>query len=165
VRAWREKVGHFVLVFFLPILFTYTGLRTNVNSLDSPALWGWCLLLLLLSLATIGKFLACYLAARRSGLDIQESKAIGIMMNTRVLMELIVINARARSGGDPAERIYHACDHGDRQHYRDHARAAGMAQAHRGQGRCGGWRELRAAQDCQIRDVSLPLPKKIAAFT
>jgi Kef-type K+ transport system membrane component KefB len=90
VRAWREKVGHFVLVFFLPIFFTYTGLRTNVNALDSPALWGWCLLLL--SLATIGKFLACYLAARRSGLDVRESKAIGIMMNTRALMELIVIN-------------------------------------------------------------------------
>ena len=79
-----------MLVFFLPIFFTYTGLRTNVNALDSPALWGWCLLLL--SLATIGKFLACYLAARRSGLDVRESKAIGIMMNTRALMELIVIN-------------------------------------------------------------------------
>lgn len=90
VRAWRDKVGHFVLVFFLPIFFTYTGLRTNVRALDSPELWGWCLLLL--SLATIGKFLACYLAARRSGLDIRESKAIGIMMNTRALMELIVIN-------------------------------------------------------------------------
>lgn len=90
VRAWREKVGHFVLVFFLPIFFTYTGLRTQVNALDSLALWGWCLLLLLL--ATIGKYFACYLAARRSGLDIRESKAIGIMMNTRGLMELIVIN-------------------------------------------------------------------------
>ncbi|HWH49053.1 MAG TPA: cation:proton antiporter [Burkholderiales bacterium] len=90
VQAWRDKVGQFVLVFFLPIFFTYTGLRTDVNALDSPALWGWCLLLLFL--ATIGKFLACYLAARHSGLDSRESKAIGIMMNTRALMELIVIN-------------------------------------------------------------------------
>ncbi len=90
VQAWREKVGQFVLVFFLPIFFTYTGLRTDINSLDSLALWAWCLLLL--ALATIGKFLACYVAARRSGLDVQESKAIGIMMNTRALMELIVIN-------------------------------------------------------------------------
>ena len=90
VQAWREKVGQFVLVFFLPIFFTYTGLRTDINSLDSLALWAWCLLLL--ALATIGKFLACYVAARRSGLDGRESKAIGIMMNTRALMELIVIN-------------------------------------------------------------------------
>ncbi|HKQ26624.1 MAG TPA: cation:proton antiporter [Burkholderiales bacterium] len=90
VQAWREKVGQFVLVFFLPIFFTYTGLRTDINSLDTLALWAWCLLLL--ALATIGKFLACYVAARRSGLDGRESKAIGIMMNTRALMELIVIN-------------------------------------------------------------------------
>ena len=90
VQAWREKVGQFVLVFFLPIFFTYTGLRTDIHSLDSLALWAWCLLLL--ALATIGKFLACYIAARRSGLDGRESKAIGIMMNTRALMELIVIN-------------------------------------------------------------------------
>ena len=90
MRAWREKMGHFVLVFFLPIFFTYTGLRTNIGALDSAGLWGWCLLLL--AAATIGKFGGCYFAARRSGLDAQESKAIGIMMNTRGLMELVVIN-------------------------------------------------------------------------
>jgi Kef-type K+ transport system membrane component KefB len=90
VSAWREKMGQFVLVFFLPIFFTYTGLRTNIGALNSAALWGWCLLLL--AGATIGKFGGCYIAARRSGLDARESKAIGIMMNTRALMELVVIN-------------------------------------------------------------------------
>jgi Kef-type K+ transport system membrane component KefB len=90
VRAWREKMGHFVLVFFLPIFFTYTGLRTDIGALDSAGLWGWCLLLL--ATATIGKFGGCYLAARRSAMDAQEAKAIGIMMNTRGLMELVVIN-------------------------------------------------------------------------
>lgn len=38
VDAWRDKVGQFVTVFFLPIFFTYTGLRTNVQALDSAAL-------------------------------------------------------------------------------------------------------------------------------
>ena len=90
VRAWRDKVGSFVLVFFLPIFFTYTGLRTDVIALDSFQLWGWCALLV--ALATVGKFGACYWAARRSGLDAREAKAIGIMMNTRGLMELVVLN-------------------------------------------------------------------------
>lgn len=90
VKAWRKKVGEFVNVFFLPIFFTYTGLRTNVGSLDSWELWGWCGLLIVL--ATAGKLGGCYLAARWSGLTHAESKVIGIMMNTRALMELIIIN-------------------------------------------------------------------------
>ena len=90
VEAWRKKVGGFITVFFLPIFFTYTGLRTNIGGLDSFALWGWCLLLIVL--ATIGKFGGCYWAARWSGLNHQQSKVIGIMMNTRALMELIIIN-------------------------------------------------------------------------
>ncbi len=90
VKAWRKKVGEFVTVFFLPIFFTYTGLRTNVGALNSWELWGWCGLLIVL--ATIGKFGGCYLAARWSGLTHAESKVVGIMMNTRALMELIIIN-------------------------------------------------------------------------
>jgi len=90
VRAWRDKVGDFVVVFFLPLFFTYSGLRTNVGALDSAQSWGWCVLLM--ALATVGKFGGCYLAARRSGMDARDSRAIGIMMNTRGLMELVVIN-------------------------------------------------------------------------
>ncbi|OYY94157.1 MAG: sodium:proton antiporter [Hydrogenophilales bacterium 28-61-23] len=90
IEAWKERIGHFVMVFFLPIFFTYTGLRTNVGSLGTAADWGWCLLLI--SLATLGKFGASYLAARWAGMSHHEGKLIGIMMNTRALMELIVIN-------------------------------------------------------------------------
>ncbi len=90
VAAWRKKVGAFVTVFFLPIFFTYTGLRTSIGNLDTPELWGWCLLLILL--ATLGKFGAAYWAARINGLTKNESTVIGVMMNTRALMELIVIN-------------------------------------------------------------------------
>jgi len=90
IEAWKERIGHFVMVFFLPIFFTYTGLRTHVGSLDSAAAWGWCGLLILL--ATLGKFGASYLAARLAGMSHPEGKLIGIMMNTRALMELIVIN-------------------------------------------------------------------------
>ncbi len=90
VTAWKKKVGEFVGVFFLPIFFTFTGLRTNIGALNSVELWGWCLLLIVA--ATVGKFGAAYLAGRWAGLTHPEAKVIGIMMNTRALMELIILN-------------------------------------------------------------------------
>ena len=88
--AWNQRIGSFVTVFFLPVFFTYTGLRTDIGDLNSVSDWGWCALLI--ALATLGKFGGCYLAARRAGLSHDESKVLGIMMNTRGLMELIVLN-------------------------------------------------------------------------
>ncbi|MCG3149693.1 MAG: Na(+)/H(+)-K(+) antiporter GerN [Verrucomicrobiae bacterium] len=90
VAAWNKSVSHFVTVFFLPIFFTYTGLRTNVNGLDSWGLWGWCLIII--GGATIGKFVGCGAAARACGLSWADAGCLGIMMNTRALMELVVIN-------------------------------------------------------------------------
>ena len=90
VAAWRNQVGGFVTVFFLPIFFTYTGLRTAIGGLDSLADWGWCLAIV--ASACLSKWCAAYLAARRSGFDHPESAMMGFMMNTRALMELIVIN-------------------------------------------------------------------------
>jgi Kef-type K+ transport system membrane component KefB len=90
VAAWNQRIGAFVMVFFLPIFFTYTGLRTDIGGLSSASDWGWCLLLI--GLATAGKFGGCYLAARFAGLSKPLSGMLGIMMNTRALMELIVLN-------------------------------------------------------------------------
>lgn len=90
VAAWKNTVSHFVAVFFLPIFFTFTGLRTNVQGLDSPELWGWCGLLILA--ATVGKFGGCAGAARICGMSWADSSCLGIVMNTRALMELVVIN-------------------------------------------------------------------------
>jgi len=89
VEAWRERVGGFVTVFFLPIFFTYTGLRTSIGSLGVGD-WGWCLTVV--AAANISKFAAAYWAARRSRFNHAESAMIGYMMNTRALMELIVVN-------------------------------------------------------------------------
>ncbi len=72
IDAWKERIGHFVMVFFLPIFFTYTGLRTHIGSLDSATAWGWCVLLI--ALATLGKFGASYLAARWAGMSHHEGK-------------------------------------------------------------------------------------------
>ena len=90
IAAWKQRMGQFVTVFFLPIFFTYTGLRTNIGGLDTPALWGWCAAVV--GLATAGKFCGSYWAARHVGMPRPEAKVLGIMMNTRALMELIVIN-------------------------------------------------------------------------
>lgn len=90
VRAWQERIGDFVAVFFLPIFFTYTGLRTSVGGLESPALWGWCALII--ALATLGKFGGAYIGARRSRLNHTSATILAFMMNTRGLMELVVIN-------------------------------------------------------------------------
>lgn len=88
--AWNQRVGHFVIVFFLPIFFTYTGLRTEIGSLDSASAWGWCAALV--ALATAGKWGAAYAAARFAGLSHIQANVLGVMMNTRALMELVVIN-------------------------------------------------------------------------
>lgn len=93
-ERFRESVSRqltgFVTVFFLPIFFTYTGLRTNIGSLATPQLW--LLAALVLGVAVFGKFVGCSLAARLTGFSTREAACIGIMMNTRALMELIVIN-------------------------------------------------------------------------
>jgi Kef-type K+ transport system membrane component KefB len=80
----------FVTVFFLPIFFTYTGLRTDIGAMTGRTLWLMCGLVLLT--AFIGKFGGCTIAARLSGFPWREAAMTGVMMNTRALMELIVIN-------------------------------------------------------------------------
>ena len=90
VAAWKNKVADVVTVLFLPIFFTYTGLRTDVGGLVSAELWLWCGLLI--GLAVLGKFGGCYVAARLAGMTQHEARSVAIMMNTRALMELIVVN-------------------------------------------------------------------------
>ena len=88
--AIQRQLSQFVTAFLLPIFFTYTGLRTDIGSLESPHLWLLCGLVF--AVALVGKFGGCGLAARWSGFSRRESACIGVMMNTRALMELIVIN-------------------------------------------------------------------------
>ena len=90
VEAWRSQVGRFVLVFFLPVFFTYTGLRTNVLGLTTASDWGW--LTILLTAAVLSKIVPVYWAGRACGFDRNQSSVLGTLMNTRALMELIVLN-------------------------------------------------------------------------
>jgi Kef-type K+ transport system membrane component KefB len=90
VEGWRTQVGKFVMVFFLPVFFTYTGLRTNVLGLTNLSDWGW--LAVVLAAAILGKVVPVYLASRIAGFNHQESTILGSLMSTRALMELIVLN-------------------------------------------------------------------------
>jgi len=90
VSAWHRQVGQFVLVFFLPVFFTFTGLRTNVLGLTGSGDVQW--LLLVLAAAILGKVVPVYCAARLTGFDRLHGWILGTLMNTRALMELIVLN-------------------------------------------------------------------------
>lgn len=89
VAAWRTQVGGFVMVFFLPVFFCFTGLRTNILGLDAGDL-GW--LAAFLAAAILGKVVPVYLGARAGGFGHDEALVLGTLMNTRALMELIVLN-------------------------------------------------------------------------
>lgn len=93
-KALCDAVGRqmrdFVTVFFLPIFFTFTGLRTDIGSLDGKATLLVAVIVILV--AWMGKFGGCSVAARLSGLGWRESFSIGAMMNTRGLVDLVVLN-------------------------------------------------------------------------
>jgi Kef-type K+ transport system membrane component KefB len=88
--AVNRRLHDLITAFFLPIFFTYTGLRTNVGSISGAALWSCAALVL--AAAVIGKLGGCALAARLTGFDRREAAMIGLMMNTRGLVGLVVVN-------------------------------------------------------------------------
>jgi Kef-type K+ transport system membrane component KefB len=90
VLAIRQKLEDLIVVFLLPLFFAYTGLRTEISLLNTAALWGYAGLIILVS--CLGKFGGSTLAGRAVGLGWRESSAIGILMNTRGLMELVILN-------------------------------------------------------------------------
>lgn len=101
VAAWQRQVAPLVLVFFLPIFFTLTGLRTNVLGLDTATDWLWCAGFFAVSVGC--KIIPVYIAGRLAGLPHQPSAALGVLMNTRALMELIVLNIGLSLGVIPQD--------------------------------------------------------------
>ncbi len=89
-EAITHKVEDFVLIVLLPLFFAFNGLRTDIDSLTTTNDWLVCGAII--AVACVGKFGGSMLAARIVGLSWRESSAIGVLMNTRGLMELIVLN-------------------------------------------------------------------------
>lgn len=89
-RSLKSGLEQVVLVLLLPAFFAFTGMRTQIGLVSGWESWLICGLIILV--ASVGKFGGSLAAARASGLDWRTSSAIGVLMNTRGLMELIVLN-------------------------------------------------------------------------
>jgi Kef-type K+ transport system membrane component KefB len=89
-RSLKNGLEQVVLVLLLPAFFAYTGMRTQIGLVSGWQDWLVCCLIILV--ATVGKFGGVLAAARLTGQSWRDSAALGVLMNTRGLMELIVLN-------------------------------------------------------------------------
>jgi Kef-type K+ transport system membrane component KefB len=88
--ALRERLDMIVSVLLLPLFFALTGMRTRLDLLNDGSMWLWAALVLLA--AVFGKMGGAALAARWSGQSWRDAVALGALLNTRGLVELIVLN-------------------------------------------------------------------------
>jgi Kef-type K+ transport system membrane component KefB len=89
-REVADKLTDVVVVLLLPAFFAFTGMRTAIGLVDG--LEHWLLVGLIIVVASVGKFGGSFAAARLVGLETRKAAALGVLMNTRGLMELIVLN-------------------------------------------------------------------------
>ncbi len=86
----KRRLGRPVMMLLLPAFFAFTGLRTQIGLVSGLYEWSACALIVVT--ATVGKFGGAVAGARISGLDWHRAAGLGVLMNTRGLMELIVLN-------------------------------------------------------------------------
>ncbi len=89
-RTFTRQLNSVVTVLFLPAFFAFTGMRTRIDLVTGLDQWVICGLIILI--ATLGKFGGTFVAARLTGLGWRYAAALGTLMNTRGLIELIVLN-------------------------------------------------------------------------
>jgi Kef-type K+ transport system membrane component KefB len=88
--ALKTRLHDVVTILLLPAFFAITGMNTRIHLISGAENWLICLAII--ATATLGKFGGTLLAAQFAGLDLRTSAALGVLMNTRGLMELIVLN-------------------------------------------------------------------------
>ncbi|MGE4182739.1 MAG: cation:proton antiporter [Limisphaerales bacterium] len=89
-QSLQERVEPLTVGLLLPLFFAFSGLNTEIGLLDSGKLW--FIAGLVMAAAVAGKGVACWIAARATGIAHREALGIGTLMNARGLMELIIIN-------------------------------------------------------------------------
>jgi Kef-type K+ transport system membrane component KefB len=89
-RDLTDRLEDLVVVLLLPAFFAFTGMRTQIGLVTTSSDWIMCGAIILV--ASIGKFGGSLLAARLTGMGWRDASALGVLMNTRGLMELIVLN-------------------------------------------------------------------------
>ncbi len=90
VRHLLEKFESVTVVLLLPLFFAFSGLRTSIGLVHGARMWFYCALIV--SVAVAGKLGGSLIAARTAGMKWREATGIGILMNTRGLMELVILN-------------------------------------------------------------------------
>ena len=95
-KELHRMVYPLTTAFLLPVFFVYSGLNTKIGLVNTPYLWFLTVVVLLAAIA--GKGLACYGAARLHGETHREAMAVGVLMNARGLMELIILNIGLQRG-------------------------------------------------------------------
>lgn len=90
IEPLSEKLQDVTVVLLLPLFFAYTGLRTSITLVSGAEMWFYCSLIILVAIA--GKMGGATLAARATGKSWRDARALGILMNTRGLMELVILN-------------------------------------------------------------------------
>ncbi len=90
IRQILDKFESVTIVLLLPLFFAFTGLRTSVRLIHGPAMWLFCAAII--AVAITGKLGGSLVAARAAGSPWREAAGLGILMNTRGLMELIILN-------------------------------------------------------------------------
>lgn len=90
------RLNDFIRLFFLPIFFAFIGMRTKINLVSTTEDWVLCAVII--TVAILGKFGGTFIAARISGHNAKDSASLGILMNTRGLVELIVLNVGLDKG-------------------------------------------------------------------
>lgn len=96
VQELQRQMEPLTVALLLPLFFTYSGLNTRLDLVDSTQLW--LIALLVLAAACLGKGGACWAAARLHGEDNRTALALGALMNARGLMELIILNIGLQRG-------------------------------------------------------------------
>jgi Kef-type K+ transport system membrane component KefB len=89
-REFTRQLSQVVTILFLPAFFAYTGMRMQIGLISGWQNWLWCAAIVVV--ATVGKFGGTYVAGRFTGLSRRDAGVLGTLMNTRGLMELIVLN-------------------------------------------------------------------------
>jgi Kef-type K+ transport system membrane component KefB len=96
VDMLKSRLEAVTVIVLLPMFFTYSGLNTQLTLVAEPSLL--LVALAILAMSIFAKFFACWGAARLSGQDNRTALGIGALMNSRGLMELIIINIGLQAG-------------------------------------------------------------------
>jgi Kef-type K+ transport system membrane component KefB len=90
VRYILDRFETVAITMLLPLFFAFTGLRTNVGLVNGSEMWIYCGLIILV--ATVGKLGGSMVASWLAGMPVREAAGLGTLMNTRGLMELVILN-------------------------------------------------------------------------